>query len=58
MIFLEISGSGEIKAVKVRIENKEHTKYLMEIANQIDVIKPAMKNGESIGTRFAFKIDF
>ncbi|OAV45128.1 hypothetical protein [Lewinella sp. 4G2] len=56
VILLEISKDGTIKTVKAKTAIESHRKYLIEIGEQIKVTKPAMKNGEPIGTRFAFRI--
>lgn len=56
LIALEISKSGEIKAIFVRVADEAQEKYLREIAEQIQVVEPAKKDGQSIGTRFAFRI--
>ncbi|MCG8327476.1 MAG: hypothetical protein MI974_07315 [Chitinophagales bacterium] len=58
MIVLEISKDGSIKSVKVRTSDETQEKYLMEIGKQIEVKKPAKKDGQNIGTRFAFKVEF
>lgn len=57
LIALEISKDGTIKTVKARTASENQKKYLIEIGEQIKVTKPAMKNGEAIGTRFAFRIE-
>ena len=57
LIALEISKDGTIKSIKVKVNDKNHEELLMEIGKQIKVIKPAMKNDEPIGTKFAFKIE-
>lgn len=57
IIALEIGKDGTIKSVKVRVPDETQKKYLLEIGNQIEVKKPAKKNGQDIGTRFAFRID-
>lgn len=57
IITLEISKDGTIKTVKTRIDDENQKKYLIEIGEQIKVTKPAMKNGQAIGTIFAFKIE-
>mgnify|MGYP000447736088 CR=1 FL=1 len=56
IIALSISGNGSIKDIKVRVENEANEKYLIEIGEQIEVKKPANKDGRDIGTKFAFKI--
>ena len=58
MIRLSISKKGEIKNLEiVKSSDESNDKYLMEIGNQIQILKPAVKNGQPIGTRFVFKID-
>lgn len=57
IIALEISKDGIIKTVKVKTADETQKEYLMEIGNQIEVKKPAKKNGEDIGTKFAFRIE-
>ena len=57
IIALEISKDGTIKTIKVKTANETQKEYLMEIGNQIEVMKPAKKNGEDIGTKFAFRIE-
>ena len=56
IIALEISKNGTIKSVKARAKDEAQKKYLIEIGEQIKVIKPAMKDGQKIGTKFAFKL--
>lgn len=56
IIALEISENGTIKSVKARTKDEDQKKYLIEIGEQIKVIKPAMKDGQNIGTKFAFKL--
>lgn len=57
LIVLEISKDGTIKTVKAKTDDETQEKYLIEIGKQIKVIKPAIKNGQPIGTRFAFRIE-
>lgn len=57
IIALEIGRDGTIKFIKVKAPDKTQEIYLLEIGNQIEVKKPAKKNGQDIGTKFAFKID-
>ena len=57
VIVLEISKDGTVKSIKVRAPDETQKKYLLEIGNQIEVKKPAKKNGQDIGTRFAFRIE-
>ncbi len=57
LIALEISKDGTIKSIKVRAPDETQKEYLLEIGKQIEVVKPAMKNGQAIGTRFAFRIE-
>lgn len=57
VISLEIGKAGTIKSVKVKAPIESQEKYLLEIANQIEVIKPGKKNGQDIGTRFSFRIE-
>ncbi len=57
IIALEIGKDGTVKSVKVRAPDETQKKYLLEIGNQIEVKKPAKKNGQDIGTRFAFRIE-
>lgn len=57
LIVLEIGKDGTIKSVKVKAPDETQEKYLLEIGNQIEVKKPAKKNGQDIGTRFAFRIE-
>lgn len=57
LIVLEIGRDGIIKSVQVRAPDETQEKYLLEIGNQIEVKKPAKKNGQDIGTRFAFRIE-
>jgi len=57
VIALEIRKNGIIKSIKVRAPKKELEKYLLEIGEQIEVKKSAMKDHENIGTRFAFRIE-
>ncbi len=57
MIALEISKDGTIKTVKAKTDNETQEKYLLEIGKQIKVTKPAIKNGQAIGTRFAFRFE-
>ncbi|MEP7197900.1 MAG: hypothetical protein ABI851_15385 [Saprospiraceae bacterium] len=57
LIALDISKDGTVKSVKVKAPDETQKKYLLEIGNQIEVKKPAKKNGQFIGTRFAFKIE-
>lgn len=56
LIVLYISKNGKIKSIKLRGPDDNQEKYLLEIAEQIKVIKPAKKDGQDIGTKFAFKI--
>lgn len=57
LIALEISKDGTIKAVKAETADETQKKYLIEIGEQIKVTKPAIKKGQAIGTRFAFRIE-
>ncbi len=57
LIALDISKDGLVKLVKVKAPDETQEKYLLEIGNQIEVKKPAKKDGQFIGTRFAFKIE-
>lgn len=57
IIVLFISKDGTIKSIKVKIADENLKKYLIEIGEQIKVTKPASKNGQNIGTKFAFKIE-
>lgn len=57
LIALEISKDGTIKTVKVKTADESQKKYLIEIGEQIKVTKPAIKDGQAIGTRFAFRIE-
>lgn len=57
VIVLEIAKDGTIKSVKVRAPDEAQKKYLLEIGNQIEVKRPAKKNGEDMGTRFAFRVE-
>jgi antitoxin component YwqK of YwqJK toxin-antitoxin module len=57
MIVLEIRKDGTIKSLNVRAADKSNEKYLLEIGNQIEVLEPAKKNGQNIGTRFAFRFE-
>jgi len=57
LITLDISKDGTIKLIKVRVPNEAQEKYLLEIAEQIKVVKPAIKNGQNIGIKFAFRIE-
>lgn len=56
-IALEIGSTGAIKNIKVSSPNESLEKYLLEIGEQIEVTKPAKKNGQNIGTRFAFRLE-
>ena len=56
LIALNISKDGKIKSIKVRAPDDTQKKYLLEIAEQIKVTKPAKKDGQDIGTKFAFRI--
>ncbi|MBA4303503.1 MAG: hypothetical protein C0424_04700 [Sphingobacteriaceae bacterium] len=56
VIALDISKDGTIKSLKVHTPDETQKKYLLEIGNQIEVKKPAKKNGQDIGTKFAFRI--
>ena len=56
MIVLEISHDGTIKSVKARASKEENKKFLIEIGEQIEITKPAVKDGKNIGTRFSFKL--
>lgn len=57
LIVLEISKDGTIKTVKAKTADETQKKYLIEIGEQIKVTKPAIKDGQAIGTRFAFRIE-
>lgn len=57
MITLEIGKDATIKSIKVKAPDDAQEKYLLEIGKQIEVKKPARKNGEDIGTRFAFRME-
>lgn len=57
LIALEISKDGTIKTVKAKTADETQKKYLIEIGEQIKVTKPAIKDGQAIGTRFAFRIE-
>ncbi len=57
IIALEISKDGTIKSVKVKAPDETQKKYLLEIGKQIEVQKPAIKDGKEIGTRFGFRIE-
>ena len=56
LIALNISKNGTIKSIKVRAPNETQEKYLLKVAEQIKVTKPAKKDGQDIGTKFAFRI--
>jgi hypothetical protein len=56
VVVIEISKDGTIKSVKADAADETQKKYLLEIGNQIEVKKPAKKNGQDIGTRFAFRV--
>jgi hypothetical protein len=57
VIVLEIIKDGTIKSVKVSAPDESQKKYFLEIGNQIAVKRPAKKNGQNMGTRFAFRIE-
>jgi len=57
LIVLEIGRDGTIKSLNARAADKSQEKYLLEIGNQIEVIEPAKKNGQYIGTRFGFRFE-
>jgi len=57
MIVLEIGKDRTLKGIKVRTSDATQEKYLLEIAEQIEVKKSAKKNGQNIGTRFAFRVE-
>lgn len=57
VIVLFISADGHIKDIKVRTKNVGYEQYLIEIAEQIEVKKPAHKDGKDIGTKYGFKIE-
>jgi len=55
-IALEINKDGEIKSIKIPSKFAKNEKYLLEIGEQIKVIKPAIKNGNFVGTKFGFRV--
>lgn len=57
IIALDIAQDGSIKSIIAKGNSKEDKKYLIEIGEQIKVVKPAIKDGQNIATKFAFKID-
>ena len=56
---LGFGKTGEIKELEIRrIPNEEHASYYIEIAHQVKVIEPAIKDGQYTGTRFTFRVVF
>lgn len=56
-IALEIRKDGTINSVKIPSKYKDNEKYLIEIGEQVQVLKPAIKDGQPVGTKFGFRID-
>lgn len=54
---LDISKDGTVKESKVIGPNEVQKKYLLEVVEQIKIVKPAMKNGQAIGTKFFFRVE-